>query len=120
MWHCGLALAVGLALAACEQPAVRIVASPYADGVEHVEPVIYIGKGYEVSFRFSSAGNLYEVTVAGKGRRLGGTPGDQQIVEQVAISAVRHFACPTGQRGHVVPGTARHGGTAWGMQVRCA
>jgi hypothetical protein len=121
MWHCGLALAVGVVLAGCEPPGtVSIVSSPYSDGAEHSEPVVYNGKSYEVSFRFSAAGNFYEVTVAGKGRKIGGTTGDQHIVEQVAISAVRHFACPTGQRGQVVPGSAQHGGSAWGMQVRCA
>jgi hypothetical protein len=121
MWHCGLALAMGLALSGCEQPrGAVIVSSPYADGAEYTEPVVYNGKRYDVSLRYQAAGNLYDVTVAGNGRKLGGTPGDQQIVEQVAISAVRHFGCPTGQRGHVVSGSARHGGSAWGMQVRCA
>jgi hypothetical protein len=122
MWHCGLALAMGLVLSGCEQPPgpAVVVASPYADGVEHVEPIVYNGKHYDVSLRFQPAGNVYDVTVAGKGRKLGDTPGDQQIVEQVAISAVRHFGCATGQRGQVISGSARHGGSAWGMQVRCA
>lgn len=121
MWHCGLAMALGVVLSGCEKPSgVTVVSSPYADGVEHIEPVVYNGKRYDVSFRFQAAGNIYEVTVAGKGRKLGATPGDQQIVEQVAISAVRHFACPTGQRGQVVSGSTQHGGSAWGMQVRCA
>jgi hypothetical protein len=114
-------MALGVVLSGCEKPSgVTVVSSPYADGVEHVEPVVYNGKRYDVSFRFQAAGNIYEVTVAGKGRKLGATPGDQQIVEQVAISAVRHFACPTGQRGQVVSGSTQHGGSAWGMQVRCA
>jgi hypothetical protein len=81
MWHCGLALAVGMVLAGCEPPgAVSIVSSPYSDGVEHIEPVVYNGKSYDVSFRFSAAGNLYEVTVAGKGRKIGGTrrPADRR------------------------------------------
>jgi hypothetical protein len=121
MWHCGLALAMGLVVSGCEQPReVSVVASPYADGAEHVEPVVYNGKRYDVSLRFQPAGDHYDVIVAGKGRKLGGTPGDRQIVEQVAISAVRHFGCPTGQRGEVVPGSPRHAGMAWGMQVRCA
>ena len=121
MWHCGLALAAGLALSACEQPSrVEVAVSPYADGQEHVEPIVFNGKRYDVSFRFRPAGNHYEVTVQGKGRKLGATPGDRQIVEQVAVSAVRHFACATGQRGEVVAGSPQHGGSAWGMQVRCA
>ena len=122
MWHCGLALAMGLAVSGCEQPgeAAAVVSSPYADGAEHVEPIVYNGKRYDVSLRFLAPANVYDVTVAGTGRKLGGTPGDRQIVEQVAMSAVRHFGCPTGQRGQVVEGSARHGGSAWGMQVRCA
>ena len=122
MWHCGLALAMGLVVSGCEQPKApaAIVASPYADGGEHVEPIVYNGKRYEVSLRFKPAGNVYDVTVAGNGRKLGGTPGDQQIVEQVAISAVRHFGCATGQRSQVISGSARHAGSAWGLQVRCA
>jgi hypothetical protein len=121
MWHCGLALAMGLTVSGCEQPGgVAVAASPYADGAEYVEPVVYNGKRYDVSLRFQPAVKVYDVTVAGKGRKLGGTPGDQQIVEQVAISAVRHFGCPTGQRGQVVSGSARHAGSHWGMQVRCA
>ena len=65
-------------------------------------------------------GAMLVVQTTGKGRTLGATPGDRQIVEQVAISAVRHFACPTGQRGQVVSGSAQHADSAWGMQVRCA
>ena len=122
MWHCGLALAMGLVVSGCEEPKgpATVVASPYADGGEHVEPIVYNGKRYEVSLRFQPDGNVYDVTVAGNGRKLGGTPGDQQIVEQVAISAVRHFGCATGQRSQVISGSARHGGSAWGLQVRCA
>lgn len=113
--------AAALAAAGCQEArGVRIVSSPYADGVKHTEPVFYNGKHYEVSFRFNAGADLYHVTVAGKGRRLGGTPGDQEIVEQVAVSAVRHFACPTGQRGQVVPGSARHGDGAWALDARCA
>ena len=121
MWHCELALAVGLALSACEQPnRVDVVASPYADGVEHVEPIVYNGKRYDVSFRFQTAGNLYEVKVSGQGRKLAGTPGGTSGIETQCRNVGRHFACPTGQRGEVVAGSPKHGGSAWGMQVRCA
>lgn len=120
MWQCGLALAMGLALSACEPPRGQaVMVSPYADGVEHVEPIVYNGRHYDVRLRFQAAANSYQVQVAGKGRKLGGTDGDRQIVERVATTAVRHFACPTGQRGEVVSGSARHSGRDWGMQVRC-
>ena len=134
MWHCGLALAMGLTVSGCEQPGgVAVAASPYSDGAQYVEPVVYNGRRYDVSLRFQPAVNVYDVTVAGKGRKLGGTPGDQQIVEQVAVSAVRHFGCPTGQRGpgrgvellgeaHLGPGEVLHrdddGGAGWGHARR--
>lgn len=121
MWHCGLGLALGLAVSGCDKPSgATIVTSPYANGEEQKEPIIYNGKRYEVSFRFQAAGNLYDVEVTAERRKLGGTEGDRRVVEQVAMSAVRHFACPTGQRSQVVSGSARHGGSGWGMQVRCA
>lgn len=114
-------IAAALAAAGCQETrGVRIVSSPYADGAKHTEPVFYNGKHYDVSFQFNAAADLYQVTVAGKGRRLSGTPGDQQIIEQVAVSAIRHFACPTGQRGQVVPGSIRHGDGAWALEARCA
>jgi hypothetical protein len=110
-----------MVLSGCEQPkGVVIVSSPYADGAEHVEPIVYNGKRYDVSFRFQATGNVYDVRVEGRGRKLHSTAGDQKIVEQVGLSAVRHFACPTGQRGHVVSGSPQHGDDAWKMRIRCA
>lgn len=115
------AAAAGVLMAGCVPTSgVTVVSSPYADGQRHTEPVIYNGRRYDVSFEFDAAGAIYVVNVAGKGRALGATDGDRAIVEQVASSAVRHFGCPTGQRGQIVPGSPRHGGTAWDMQVRCA
>lgn len=122
MGLCSILLGLGVAATACQEkpPPVPVVASPYSDGAEHSEPVVYNGRRYEVSFRFDAAAKHYDVKVAGRGRKLGATPGDQAIVEQVAVSAVRHFACPTGQRGEILPGSARHAGEAWAMQARCA
>jgi hypothetical protein len=121
MGLCSILLGLGVAATACqEKPAVPVVASPYADGAQHTEPVVYNGRPYEVSFRFDAAAKHYEVTVAGKGRKIGATAGDRQIVEQIAASTVRHFACPTGQRGEIVPGSVRHAGDGWAMQARCS
>jgi hypothetical protein len=115
-------LVAGLALAACDKPAARVYSAlpAAAERAEHNEPVFYNGKHYSVRFKFNDASRTYDVTISGKGRSLGSGAGDRQVVEQIAISAVRHFACPTGQKGHVVPGTPRHTGTAWSLQARCA
>lgn len=121
MGLCSILLGLGVAATACqEKPAVPVAVSPYANGAQHTEPVVYNGRPYEVSFRFDVAAKHYEVEVAGKDRNLGASPGDQRIVEQVAASTVRHFACPTGQRGEIVPGSARHSGAAWAMRARCS
>lgn len=115
-------LLVLLVLAGCQQQPknLNIVSSPYSDGVRHTEPVFYNGKNYTVSFAFAASRNAYDVTVAGKGgRQLGGKPGDRTVVEQLASSAIGHFACPNTQKGRVVPGSASHSGGKWNMQARC-
>ncbi|MGE0210496.1 MAG: hypothetical protein AB7S41_02275 [Parvibaculaceae bacterium] len=112
-------LAASLPLAACDKPAARIVSQPQQPDVSHSEPVYYNGKHYMVDFAFSRPQNAYQVKVSGKGRSLGGEEGDRKIIEQIAISAVRHFACPDRAKGQVVPGTTRHTGSAWQLQARC-
>ncbi len=109
-------------LAACANRGhVNLVNSTYADGATHTEPVFYNDKHYAVTFRYNAGLNAYDVTVAGKGgRRLGDKPGDRAIVEQIASSALTHFACPNGQKSAVVPGTTSHAGGRWAMQTRCA
>ena len=101
-------------------PAARVVSMSAGTKATHSEPVFYNDKHYMVDFSYSSAHSAYTVKVSGKGRSLGGTDGDRKIIEQIAISAVRHFACPSRLKGHVVPGTTRHTGTAWQLRARCA
>jgi len=99
---------------------VTVVNSTYADGVMHTEPVFFNDKHYDVSFRYNTGLDAYDVTVAGrKGRRLGDKAGDQAIVEQIAVSAVTHFACPHGQKSAILPGTSNHADGRWTMQTRC-
>jgi hypothetical protein len=121
----GRGLTVGLiamALVACasQKNDVMVVSSPYQSGQRHTEPVFYNGQQYEVSFTFNAIGNVYDMIVSGSGGRpLGGTPGDRKVVEAIAASAVRHFACPDRQKGHIVANSTRHNGSAWELQARC-
>ena len=119
----GLAVVViGMMLAACasQKNAVMVVSSPYPSGQRHTEPVFYNGQQYEVSFTFNAIANAYDMIVSGNGGRpLGGTPGDRKVVEALAASAVRHFACPDRQKGHIVANSTRHNGGAWELQARC-
>ena len=115
-----LIILLAAGLTACKSASgVRIASTPYADGSRHTEPVNYNGKRYQVSFRYMPQNRNYLVEVAGKGRNLGARPGDRAIVEQVASSTVRHFACPNGQKATIVPGTAHHDRGKWRMNARC-
>jgi hypothetical protein len=116
------AIVFGMMLAACasQKTSVMVVSSPYQSGQRHTEPVFYNGKHYEVSFTFNAVANVYDMTVSGSdGRPLGSTGGDRKTVESIAASAVRHFACPERQKGHIVVNSTRHDGTAWQLQARC-
>jgi hypothetical protein len=119
----GLAVVfLGAIVAACasQKAPVLVVSSPYQSGQRHTEPVFYNGKHYEVSFAFNAIANVYDMTVSGSGGRpLGGTGGDRKTVEAIAASAVRHFACPDRQKGHIVVNSTRHNGTSWQLQARC-
>ena len=110
------------ALVACASKSqVTIITSEYADGIARTEPVFYNDKHYEVTFRYNAGINAYDVTVAGKnGRRLGSKDGDQAIIENIAASAVSHFACANGQRSAIVPGATRHNAGSWDTRARCA
>jgi hypothetical protein len=120
------ALAVSVCVVSCtstRQPATVTASTPsiHQAGKRMSEPVFYNGKHYDVSFTFNSALNAYDMTVAGDGgRKIGSTPGDQKIVEQIASSTVRHFACPTGQKGYILAGSSRYrdNGT-WALQAAC-
>ncbi len=114
-------LAAALSACARTDNGVRVTSTstPYADGKRHSEPVNYNGRNYVVSFTYMPRAGNYRVSVAGKGRALGGTAGDRAIVEQVARSTVRHFACPSSQKGHIIPGSQRHEGGKWHMLARC-
>ncbi|MFO1091193.1 MAG: hypothetical protein U1E46_16580 [Hyphomicrobiales bacterium] len=119
------AVTVMLAVVSCtssRQPAdIRSgTPSPYQPGKKQSEPVFYNGKHYDVSFTYNQTLNAYDMTVTGDGgRKLGSTPGDQQVVEQIASSTVRHFACPNGQKGYVLAGSSRYDSGAWALQATC-
>ena len=109
-------------LVACASKSqVTIISSEYANGISHTEPVFYNDKHYDVTFRYDAGINAYDVTVAGKnGRRLGSKDGDQAVIENIAASAVTHFACASGQRSAIVPGATRHNAGRWDTRAKCA
>ena len=116
-----VAIALALAGGCGKQSDVRVVSSPYSSGETHTEPVVFNGRPYTVAFAFKASDDAYDVTVAGKnGRPLGGQEGDRKIVEQIASSTVRHFACPDSKKGRIVPGSTKHVGDKWQMRARCA
>lgn len=113
--------AVSLLVGCQQQPKnVNFVSHPAPQEGQRSEPVFFNGKNYQVDFAYAKALGVYNVTVSGRhGRSLGSQAGDQKIVEQLASSAVGHFACPGSQKGRIVPGSASHGKGKWNMQARC-
>ena len=110
---------IGLSVASCAKKP-KVAVNPYRDGTTRTEPVFYNGKNYDLKIRYVSEAKLYSVNIIGAGgRKLGGTPGDKAIVEQVVRSAVGHFGCPAGKAGSLIPGTSAYMGSSWNMQVRC-
>ena len=98
---------------------IRVVhGKPRHKAVARVEPVNFNGRMYRVAMRPLDGGH-FRVTVSAPGRRLGGRAGDRKVVEQIARSTVRHFNCPDGHKGHIVPGSQRHTGGKWVMNARC-
>ncbi len=99
----------------------KIETSPGGAAVSgsRTEPVNYNGRMYRVTFRQKSGPGHYEVTVAAPGRKLGGTDGDRRIVEQIAVSTVRHFNCRDGHHARIVPGSQKHEKGRWIMQAKC-
>ena len=120
MWKLGVVVLMAMVVGACTQNKARVVSSLYSDGVSHSEPVFYNGKNYKLRFKYLAHRNAYDVNIIGKGgRKLGGKPGDQKIVGEVVSSAIRHFACASGQKATIIPGTSNHQGGAWNMQAHC-
>src|SRR5262245_45901606 len=119
----GLAvMAFGMMLAACasQQTPVMVVSSPYQSGQRHTEPVFYNGKHYEGASAPRASAHGHDMPGSGRGGGpLGSSARDRKTVEAIAASAVRHFACPERQKGHIVVNSTRHDGTAWQLQARC-
>jgi hypothetical protein len=116
----GLLLIAALAGCAAKGKEVLILSSPYADEAEHMEPVFFTGRHYEVTFRFDRARLAYATRVAGQGWEMTRSSIHESTAEQVAKSALSHFACPTKQRAGIVQGTMVYGEGAWRMEVRCS
>jgi hypothetical protein len=121
------ALGVAFALQACGGlPGTGVTASvapvmnpaPAGDGVARREPVFFNGKLYDVSYRFDRLDAAYAMIVEGqRGRAL--TVGDGPASEQLAISSLSHFACPTKLRAKAVQGSLRHEAGKFHLKARC-
>ena len=93
-------------------------AGPYADGRRHHERVRYNGRDYDVALRHEGAG-IFHIVVSAPHRRLGHTAGDGRIVEGIALSTLRHFACRSGARASALPGTLKAAQGRWQLKARC-
>jgi hypothetical protein len=114
---------LGLSMVACaaDKPDITVDTnpSPYSSGKTHSEPLFYNGKTYQVQFRHDVAQQVYHVNVSAAGRVLGKSAGDSRIVSEVGRNAINHFACQSGQKAEIIPGSAKPTAAGWSMQARC-
>jgi hypothetical protein len=107
-------------LAGCGQKsAVTVLSSPYADGIEHAEPVFFTGKHYLLKFKYDSSRSSYAVRLSGTDTTLAATDGDRRLVTQIVSASLSHFACPTKWRAVVDAASMQHGDAVWSMDARC-
>lgn len=100
-------------------PSVQVISAPFADGKEHREPVFYNDRMYAVSYRLDAGTAAYAVRVTREGRAMKAGAEAQKAAEAIAVSSLSHFACPTKKRAQILPGTLRHDGSAYAMNLRC-
>jgi hypothetical protein len=108
-------------LAGCaESSKVRVTTNTTAPKVQTAarsEPIFYNGQHYQVDYRYNDSDRAFDIRVKGTSRAM--KSDDRKSAVEIATSAVRHFACPTGMTGSLTSDPAYASGI-WTMQARCA
>ena len=114
----GIAAAV---LAGCQKTTGSVYGASATSGVAHTEPVHFNGQRYQVTFKYQSSYNGYDVSVKRPKRPLRETQKDKADSVEVMTSALRHFACANGQSVEALPGsTSYQDRKVWALKARCA
>jgi hypothetical protein len=80
------------------------------------EPIFYNGKHYALNYTYNDATKAFDMKVSGTTAAM--KPDSQRDAVNIASSSLGYFACPDGQRGHLV-GSPKFDGGVWALQARC-
>jgi hypothetical protein len=80
------------------------------------EPIFYNGKHYALNYTYNDATRAFDMKVSGTTAAM--KPDSQRDAVNIASSSLGYFACPDGQRGHLV-GSPKFDGGVWALQARC-
>lgn len=113
-------LCVSVLLAACSSKPGNIdINSGGARKVQtqsRSEPIFYNDKHYALNYTYNDAMNAFDMKVSGTTAPM--KPDSQKDAVNIASSSLGYFACPDGQRGHLV-GTPKFKSGVWALQARC-
>ena len=108
------AVAAALLSGCAEKNNVNIThGTPRVQTNSRSEPIFYNGKTYELDYSYAESSTAFEMRVSGMG------PKQQKDAVAVATSSLGYFACPDGQRGHMI-GSPNYSGGVWKLQAKCA
>ena len=112
------ALLAAFLLAGCSQPKEVDISrgSQKVQTASRTEPIFYNGKHYNLRYSYNESISAFDMKVNGTTATM--KAADQKDAEAIATSALRHFACPDGQRGRL-SSTPKYSSGTWSMQARC-
>jgi len=103
-------------LAGCKAGSNGITINQHSGGevqtTSRSEPVFYNGKTYQLDYTYTKSSKAFDMRVSGMG------PKQQKEAEAVAISSLRHFACPDGQSSQMI-GAPSYADGVWSVQAKC-
>ena len=80
------------------------------------EPIFYNGKHYALNYTYNESTKVFDMKVSGATTAM--KADSQKDAVNIASSSLGYFACPDGQRGHLV-GSPKFNGGVWALQARC-
>jgi len=85
------------------------------------EPVIFNGQKFLVSFEYKPEASAYDVAVRRSGKALRDRESDRKDAEQVARSALTHYACPSSTKAQRIDDQVAFSKSGeWRSWLRCA
>jgi hypothetical protein len=80
------------------------------------EPIFYNDKHYALNYTYNEAMKVFDMKISGTTAAM--KPNSQKDAVNIASSSLGYFACPEGQRGHLI-GAPKFDDGVWALQARC-